>query len=78
MTRMAISPNIQYNEQMSESKSYLSELEDESKSLLVSAIASKLKLSVEERIDSHENSRQLISDLSNAPKDLSAGSQEAS
>ena len=78
MTRMAISPNTQYNEQMSESKSYLRELEDESKSLLVSAIASKLKLSVEERIDSHENSRQLISDLSNAPKELSAGSQEAS
>ena len=53
-------------------------IEADSSKLQDSALENKLSLSVEERIESHENARQLISDLSNTTKDLSAGSQKAS
>lgn len=53
-------------------------IEADSSKLQDSALENKLSLSIEERIESHENARQLISDLSNATKDLSAGSQKAS
>ena len=53
-------------------------MENESKLLLISALEKNLSLSIEERIDSHENARQLVEDLTNAKRELSAGSQEAS
>ena len=53
-------------------------IEVDSNKLQDSALEKKLSLSIEARIESHENARQLISDLSNATKDLSAGSQKAS
>lgn len=58
--------------------SNLKALEEKSELLIESALSIKLQLSFEERIESHENARQLISDLSNAPKDLSARPKEAS
>ena len=63
---------------MSKLESKLIELEKESKDLFTAAISSKLLLSIEERLDSHENARQLINDLSYASKERIAGSQEAS
>ena len=50
----------------------------DSDQLVNSAIEKKLALSVEERIESHENARKLIRDLSFAPKEMSAGPQKAS
>jgi hypothetical protein len=49
-----------------------------SEKLLISALTKKINLSVEERIESHENARELLNDLSTASKDLSARSKEAS
>lgn len=59
---------------MSYPKDKTETLDGESTELLISAIKNKLSLSYEERIESHENARQLIHDLSNARKELSARS----
>ena len=46
--------------------------------LLDSAIAEKLKLSFEERIESHEKARELLNELKLAGEKLRAGSKQAS
>ena len=51
---------------------------DNSNSLLESAVAEKLKLSYEDRIESHENARKLVFDLQNAGENLRAKSEKAS
>ena len=52
--------------------------ETDSNKLLISALEKNLSLSVEERIEAHENARKLVEDLKNAKKEPDAGSQEAS
>ncbi len=49
-----------------------------SQQLLVSAIESKLRMSYEARIESHENSRQLMIDLQRAGEMLRGKSQGTS
>ncbi len=49
-----------------------------SDNLNTSAILEKLSLSFEERIESHENARKLVEELSHAGESLRARSQEAS
>ncbi len=64
---------------MSTNKNHqFSELEEQSKQLQISALNAKLALSVDQRIDAHENARELINDLVNSKKVLNAGSKEAS
>ena len=53
-------------------------MESDSEKLLISALEKNLSMSIEERIDSHENARQLAEDLSNSKKELSARPKEAS
>ena len=43
-----------------------SQLDEDAEQLLESAIASNLEMSPEERIDAHENARQLMADLYDA------------
>ena len=51
---------------------------DESRHLLESAVVEKLRLSYEERIESHENARKLVAELQRAGEDLRARSEKAS
>ena len=46
--------------------------------LLESALLEKLNLSIEERIDSHENARRLVNELKVIGEQLRARSEEAS
>lgn len=49
-----------------------------SNSLLDSAIAEKLKLSFEQRIEAHENALKLLNELKIIGENLRAGSEQAS
>ena len=51
-----------------------SNLTQESQALLVSSILSNLQKSYEERIEAHENARELMNDLAEAGKSLRAES----
>ncbi len=53
-------------------------MENEQEKLLISAIKEKLKLSFEERIESHEKARELLNDLREAGKEKNAKPEEAS
>ena len=54
---------------MSTQKSYLQTMENDTEKLLISALEKNLSMSIEERIDSHENARQLVEDLANSKKE---------
>lgn len=75
---MANFPNILYDRPMESHESKSKSQKIDTEELITSALSKKLSQSVEERIDSHENARQLINDLSNAAKDTGARPQEAS
>ncbi|MBT4792495.1 MAG: hypothetical protein HON90_13065 [Halobacteriovoraceae bacterium] len=53
-------------------------IESDSEELLYSALKEKLKLSFELRIESHENARKLVEDLSQAGQEQRARSKQAS
>ncbi len=53
-------------------------LQSDSKILLESAIEINLQMSVEKRIEAHENARQLMMDLRQAGQELDAKSQRTS
>lgn len=55
-----------------------SQLEQDSKKLLDAAITERLAMSYEQRIESHENARQLAEELKKAGETLHAKSQSAS
>ena len=71
---MSIDPKIVRN-QNSLTEEHLT---NSSRQLLVSAIESKLRMSYEARIESHENARQLIIDLQRAGEMLRAKPQRTS
>ena len=50
----------------------------DSQKLLESAVELNLQMTYEERIDAHENSRELMNDLRQAGEELRAKSQNAS
>jgi len=75
---MATPLNLMYNRYMSIQKSYSQTMESNSEKLLISALRKNLSMSIEERVNAHENARQLVKDLSNSKKELSARSKEAS
>ncbi|MBT7611031.1 MAG: hypothetical protein HN576_14815 [Bacteriovoracaceae bacterium] len=52
--------------------------ESDSEKLLISALNEKLKLSFEMRIESHENARKLVGELSKAGQEQRARSKQAS
>lgn len=50
-------------------------LKDTNLKLLLAAIEERLKMSCEERIEAHENARELLNDLQKAEKSASAKSE---
>lgn len=56
----------------------MKELENDQKKLFESALLEKLQLSVEARLEAHENARRLVNDLIEAGQEFRAGSVEAS
>lgn len=63
---------------MDQANSSRSEFAEDSAKLLESAIASNLELSPEQRIEAHENARQLMSDLQEAGGMLRAAEPQSS
>jgi hypothetical protein len=63
---------------MAQANSSKPEFAEDSAKLLESAIASNLELTPEERIEAHENARQLMTDLQSAGKALRAAESQSS